>query len=123
MGTKPATVATIPKMLHLGAEDDREFHVAPGERVVFAGHGEFAVVFPNDSPFNEMVFSNTHARTLPARECQGRFEYFWARAGLVGTSARPSGVEVTGVFGPILKPAADAARIHARVGYFSVAES
>jgi hypothetical protein len=107
MGTNPATVATIPKMVHLGV--DTEFHVAPGERVIFAGHGEFAVVFPDDSPFGELVFNHTHARTLPARECQGRFHYYWARAGLVGAGAKPRGVEVTGVFGPILKEGADSA--------------
>ena len=102
MGTNPASTGAVPKMLHLGVET--EFHVAPGERVIFAGHGEFAVVFPDDSPFGELVFTHTHARTMPARECEGRFQYFWARAGLVGTSAKPKGVEVTGVFGPILSP-------------------
>ncbi len=104
MGTNPAAVATIPKMLHLGIE--RELHVAPGERVLFAGPGEFAVVFPEDSPFNELVFTHTHARTLPARECQGTFQYYWAQAGLVGPDAKSLGVEISGVVAPILKPAA-----------------
>lgn len=103
MGTNPASISAIAKIIHLGAENEVEFQIARGERVVFAGPGEFAVVFPGDSPFNELVFTHSHARTLPARDCQGRFQYYWARAGLVGTSAKPLGVEVTGVFGPIAK--------------------
>ncbi len=104
MGTNPASIATIPKMIHLGAESDREFHVAPGERVQFAGPGEFAVVFPDDSPFNELVFSHTHTRSLPAHPCEGRFEYYWARAGMVGTAMKPLGVEVSGVVAPSITP-------------------
>ncbi len=104
MGTNPASFATIPKMIHLGAESDREFHVAPGERVLFAGPGEFAVVFPEDSPFNELVYSNTHARTLPARQCEGKFQYYWARAGMVGTGAKSTGVDVSGVVAPLARP-------------------
>jgi hypothetical protein len=109
MSTNPASLTTVPKMIHLGAESAVEFHVAPGERVLFAGPGEFAVIFPDESPFNELVFSNTHARTLPARQCEGRSQYFWARAGMVGTGAKSMSVEVSGVVAPMVKPPAEGA--------------
>ena len=118
MGTNPSTTAAIPKMVHLGV--DTEFHVAPGERVIFAGHGEFAVVFPEDSPFGELVFTNTHARTMPAREPEGRFQYYWARAGLVPTAAKPKGAEVTGVFGPILGSPGEGSPLRGGSGFIIV---
>lgn len=107
MGTNPGSISAIAKIIHLGAENEVEFHIAPGERVVFAGPTEFAVVFPVDSPFNERVFTHAHSRSLPARQCEGRFQYYWARGGLVGMTAKPLGVEVTGVFGPTPKEGAE----------------
>lgn len=121
MGTNPASITSVPKMIHLGAESDVEFHVAPGERVLFAGSGEFAVVFPDDSPFNELVFTNTHARSLPARQCEGRFQYYWARAGMVGTSAKQVNVEVTGVIAPPLaRPVPDGPASKGGTGFIIV---
>jgi hypothetical protein len=103
MSSNPGAATTVPKMLHLGAEN--EFHVAPGECVLFAGAGPFAVVFPGDSPFNEHAFSDTHAKTQPVRSCQGKFKYYWAKAGVVSppTSA---GVVISGVVGPDTMPGA-----------------
>ena len=105
MSANPATVASVPKMLHLGG--DNEFHVAPGECVLFAGAGPFAVVFPRDSPFHEHVFSDTHAKTQPVGPRQGKFKYYWAKAGVVlpPTSA---GVVISGVVGPDVMPMAAA---------------
>jgi len=100
MNTNPAEVAAIPKVLHLGV--NRENHVAPGERVLFAGPGEFAVVFPGDSPFNEHVFSDTHAKTQPVRPCHGRFQYYWAQGGEVAAGVAAAGVVISGVVAPVL---------------------
>ena len=100
MNANPARVATAPKMLHLGV--NTEFHVAPGERVLFAGPGRFAVVFPGDSPFSEHVFSDANSKSQPARQCQGRFQYYWAQAGLVTPPAATPGVMISGVVAPIL---------------------
>jgi hypothetical protein len=101
MTANPATDASVPKMLHLGA--DNEFHAAPGECVLFAGAGPFAVVFPGDSPFHEHVFSDTHAKSQPVSPRQGKFKYYWAKAGVVSVPASP-GVLISGVVGPDLMP-------------------
>jgi hypothetical protein len=100
MSANPARAETAPKILHLGV--NTEFHVAPGERVLFAGSGRFAVVFPGDSSFSEHVFSDANVKSQPARQCQGRFQYYWAEAGSEAARAATPGVMISGVVAPIL---------------------